>query len=223
MRHPLEAAQLSKLSYSKRNYIESRLRFSGFAFDKLGFFQTPATDCDGFWFFRKGKLIIATAGTASFRDIVTNARVFPVKNIVNGEHHGYIHKGWSLIRKELKKVAWDMSTNLGKIKAVSITGHSLGGIEAKIIAEELSFLTEADIKVVTFGCPKGFSKKAERHYLSRVPHTGNYQNSMDVVPKVPFFLRKNPGKIFKFPIRKYKLGHSIDNYIENIWRKNEGV
>ncbi|MCL1806851.1 MAG: lipase family protein [Oscillospiraceae bacterium] len=73
-----------------------------------------------------------------------------------------------------------------EIRAVKITGHSLGAALAVLCAVDIEYnYPDRDIEAIVFGCPRVGNKAFMKSYNKRVSKTVRIENSNDVITKVP--------------------------------------
>lgn len=113
-------------------------------------------------FRRDGELLIAYVGSNSRRDWRENFRFGQVRcRLVE---RGRVHRGFAEhYDRSVEWVMLQVMRALDRGDSISIYGHSLGGIVAKMAALEAYHLG-ASPTVVTFGAPRGFSPRASSYY-----------------------------------------------------------
>ena len=144
-------------------------------------------------------------------DILKDLRACPWWS---SELGGWFHKGF-LKGAELSLGFIGPLATLSK-KPVILTGHSLGGAEAQIVAMFLAKKV-GDLKVITFGSPRvGFNRA--RKLLEGVPVT-LYRNGIDIVTEVPTILPWDhvvPLKCLYSPQKDRFGNHRIGEYVQNL-------
>ena len=118
--------------------------------------------------------IIAFRGSATESDWLKDFEAFPISDALLGK----IERGFS---QGMKEVFLWLSKN-GPHNPV-ITGHSLGGAHAVILAGYYKAMHIAFAELVTFGCPRpGY---ATLRNLLKGSNMIAYRNGADIVPTVP--------------------------------------
>ncbi len=162
----------------KRGYAKAQLAAK--AYDKQGLpgahrfddGQTQAvllTDCQPFE--------LAIRGTDSAGDLLTTDLDGLFKDYSTGHAHtGFLNASYELID-------W-VHAHVNTAEFISITGHSLGGALALLVADRLT--PKQVLSVDTFGGPKVFcSANAARFNRKLKGKTHRWVNGADVVPRVP--------------------------------------
>jgi predicted alpha/beta-hydrolase family hydrolase len=120
-----------------------------------------------------GTLFIAIEGTDEALDWRRN---FEFVFTADDTHAGFANYSVLLMAQ-----MWAAGVNLCRAEQVVVTGHSLGGAVATIIAAQLQD-HHAPVHLVTFGSPRpGGAKFRDR---LRIPHD-RFVHGMDVVPHMP--------------------------------------
>jgi predicted lipase len=130
-------------------------------------------------------MFIVFEGTASTKDWTTDAKA--LKNYVCffdddqlvGIHIGFYH----LFTDVWPQIKSYMDTHLTNKKIV-LTGHSLGGAIATLVAAPLRV---HDLEIVTFGCPRVGNRAFMKKYNDSVPLSTRVVRDLDVVPRMPKF------------------------------------
>jgi len=115
---------------------------------------------------------------------------FPVSSYYKG-HAGFL-KHYEIIRKRVWHRYWENIREVIDGKSyVYITGHSLGAITATFCADDIETNGASNIKLITFGSPRGFSITSARNFNTRFNSKSNSYESWqvivgnDIVTKVP--------------------------------------
>lgn len=142
--------------------------------------------------------ILTIRGTANIRNIVTDALAFPVPFWCCG-YRLKVHRGFFKAAKRI--FHWIMTFgSYSKTKNIIVTGHSLGGAVASILAlmfEDFNMSNQGtgQIYCVNFGQPK-FCLEESKDIINEI--LGNrllrVVNHNDLVPNVPTGLRLWPFK-----------------------------
>lgn len=121
--------------------------------------------------------VIVFRGTACADDWIRDAEAFPVWD----GRLGFVHKGFMVGMDEA------LAAVLATCSRVIVTGHSLGGARARILAALLAFHSRPVERCVVFGSPRpAFVNLARVLQKSKTP-LASYRNRNDPVPLVPFF------------------------------------
>lgn len=174
-------ARLSLLAYGDPWEIEAQAFEWGFdaQFFEVGSTQAVILSNDSL-------VVLAFPGTASIEDVLTDLKI----RRKNHEHFGAVHRGfldafqsiWSVLKEPLTEAAFK--------KDLVLCGHSLGGALATLAAAEIVWRgPKIPAAVYTFGSPRvgncHFADTLGRFMKGR---WRRYENSVDAVPRVPFFL-----------------------------------
>lgn len=152
----------------------------------------------------EGFNIIAFRGTLGFRDLLVDLNVWP-KKLGSKDTWDHVHSGFYKALQEVIKPGRVLKTILMRLTEEEkrtplwITGHSLGGALATLLAREIILLNEKFIAkglepinlkgVYTFGAPKVGSKQFSSHLEKELLKTGaqfyrvKYLN--DLVTEIP--------------------------------------
>jgi triacylglycerol lipase len=147
------------------------------------------------FFYNEGNLFIAIRGTEldSLEDIKTDLDVtctrFP--ELCGREVHSGFHGACNLIWKHTLENLFNLGTRLtsfGPVNKVILTGHSMGGAVATLLAVKLQYWNEIGIELYTFGSPQVLTEEASEMFnkdsVSNINHY-RFVNNNDVVPKLP--------------------------------------
>ncbi|HWY74991.1 MAG TPA: lipase family protein, partial [Verrucomicrobiae bacterium] len=127
-------------------------------------------------------VVIAVRGTASLHNFLEDADVWKVPFVSGKVHHGF-EKCWNAIEVQVIQLALTMT---GGGKPLYITGHSLGGAIAALIADRWTLLSWPITSVYTFGQPRvGDKQWAHTYDLEKGSRTFRVVNEEDIVPRVP--------------------------------------
>ena len=126
-------------------------------------------------------LVIACRGTADIRDVITDVDVAR-ENIQGTDIHRGFYRSTDSVVKDVFSAITDAAG-----KPVIITGHSLGGSQAAILAERLRYLGVTVNAVYTFGKPRVGCKAWALDYNAKNPFPSfRVTNSTDPVPWLPW-------------------------------------
>jgi len=168
-----KAAFLSNVAYYEGDALKDVCKLRGFSsklIDKNGAQVLVAKNSTDIWFAFRG------TEPTKFNDIAADLKITKNKAVAGGKvHSGFqeeINEVYPAICKELKN-----NSSLKKPKTIYITGHSLGGAMATILA------TRIDAKCLyTFGSPRVGGKQFVKE-LNCKHH--RFVNNNDIVTKVP--------------------------------------
>jgi len=136
--------------------------------------------------------VIAARGTepSQMNDVYADLEIFKEDSLTGV---GQIHEGF---KEEVDKV-WDKLLarverygKVGKVnKKIWVTGHSLGGAMATLIASRLEYVNKWDVDTLyTYGSPRAGGPKFAKWCDNHLNHQ-RFVNNNDVVPCVPSFWR----------------------------------
>lgn len=132
-------------------------------------------------------IVIAIAGTKSTQDFITDAQFVKQDAVFCGQllsiHSGFLQEFESI------RVLLDNYFSYRKktdIRKVIVTGHSLGGAVATLIALHLVETRPSIVlNIYTFGSPRVGSWELKHLYNKMCPNTLRVVHDKDIVPKVP--------------------------------------
>jgi hypothetical protein len=166
-------AKFAKAAYEPDDSIKSVC----FGFDRVMIRDLPTHKSRYFFAIKGDTCLIAIRGTDNDSNVATDVRFIKVHDdMIDAD----IHRGFRAATEEVFK---DIMKYIGHTMKFQLTGHSLGGAEAVILAMYLRSLNYNVEKIVTFGQPKVTDKKGVKKYrdlpLLRVV------NDRDPVPLTP--------------------------------------
>jgi hypothetical protein len=142
--------------------------------------------------------VVSIKGTDSWADFRADATIR--KDIFLG-HYG-VHSGFlGRFDQIWKQIA---STNF--IEPVWVTGHSLGGALATLVAFALRRVCGIMPYVATFGSPRVGNAAFARAYNEFVPYTTRVVHSLDLVPRAPKFGYEHVNKLLHLDLDGHILG-----------------
>jgi pimeloyl-ACP methyl ester carboxylesterase len=173
-------AEFSRLAYVQfehgkeyKDIIKASLAQIGFS--KVEFFQNDRLDAQGFGAVDEARnVIIAFRGTQAdqFQDLISDIRIWPQKAKGPGRIHKGFYEAVEVLRKQIDP--WLPHDRASLV----ITGHSLGGAMATVLAASFK-----DAELVTFGSPRvgtaAFAAGLGQQKIRR------YVDCLDLVTGVP--------------------------------------
>ncbi|MDR2399752.1 MAG: hypothetical protein LBD61_04930 [Endomicrobium sp.] len=105
-------------------------------------------------------LVLSFRGTSNFNESVSDANFFG-KRVTIGKLTLDVHAGIYNIFRDIENQIHDLIENFmtkGTVKRILITGHSLGGGIASIVAPYVKQSSNLPVDLITFEAPKVFSK-----------------------------------------------------------------
>ena len=123
-------------------------------------------------------IVVALRGTDEAADWITNLKTAQIRGYGGAVHRGFADAFallWPHIQSQFDELCDNHQT-------LWITGHSLGGALATILAAKLAAEGFEPYMTCTFGSPRVFSPKAASAYL---PRLYRFVNKGDLVPSVP--------------------------------------
>jgi len=163
---------------------------------KEGFNKTEFIDIDGaqaYVFYNKSDLIISCRGTqpSEMNDIMADLEVFKADSVTGNK----IHQGFKEEVDKIYESVFDIVSRRALTKKIWVTGHSLGGAMATILAQRLEFKGGYDVDTLyTYGSPRAGGPKFRAWCDKHLNHQ-RFVNNNDVVPCVPTFFRwRHSGK-----------------------------
>ena len=200
---PAQAAQIAKSVYNLRMYSIEQLARRGETMGCDGMFQTGADSrltgrsggliavkqLSGFGYIARGTsayagdILIATRGTDTMYDWLSNFNVAVQKGPGGTPVHAGFHEVWKSFAAEIASFVRGQN-----IATVHCVGHSLGGALATLNADHFSSLGTA-VKLYTFGSPRVGDLFFSRSLSQRVGAENIYRvhHHADPVPKIPLF------------------------------------
>lgn len=122
-------------------------------------------------------VIVSIRGTQSIEDFVTDARFLKTGFLDYRAHEGFVGEF---------NVIWPaIAPLISPLDPVYITGHSLGGALATLVAMEVKREHGNDPIVATFGSPRVFDPEGALAYNAMCPATTRVVHRWDLVPRIP--------------------------------------
>jgi len=187
----LNCAEASQISYGNADQIKNET--STWGFERGEFFNEGGTQ--GFVAWDSKIVLVSFRGTKELGDWLINLNVMRKQNPPNyGKVHTGFYDGFDCVRAQVIELLNEANADG---KTIWITGHSLGGAIATIMAAEL--LEEHKIDgIYPFAHPRVVNRRAQglfrTHYQDRF---FRFVNDDDVVPKLPALL-KHVGTVLWF-------------------------
>ena len=176
--------------YAYMDHTEARQAAKAEGLNKTEFY-----DIDGaqtYIFYNDKDLIISCRGTqpGEMNDIMADLEVFKSDSVTGTK----IHQGF---KEEVDKIYGlvEARVKLHEDRKIWVTGHSLGGAMATILAQRLEFAGGHDVDTLyTYGSPRAGGPKFRAWCDKHLNHQ-RFVNNNDVVPCVPTFFRwRHTGK-----------------------------
>jgi hypothetical protein len=143
-------------------------------------FSHGTSSTQGFWTANEDHVVLAFCGTNDIRDWITNIQFAMVPEGTGKAHRGFVEALdaiWSIFFTKVKS-----HTDAGR--KLWITGHSLGGALANLVARRLP-TSMKPVGVYTFGQPRvGDTTFSKKYKESKIKHH-RFVNNKDIVPTVP--------------------------------------
>ena len=171
-------ADFSHLAYFKPAFVENQLKQWGYT--SFQWIEGKKTDTQGFLAEKGNYQMISFRGTESIKDIITDVW-FRKTNAYGGK--GKVHSGFEDAVNEI----WESLVKaLDKRKNIYISGHSLGGALAQLMAHRLAINNYKVLGVYTFGSPRVGNLKFKNEYDAFLAgKTFLHINNRDIVATVP--------------------------------------
>lgn len=120
-----------------------------------------------------GELIVACRGSSSARNFRTNLDVGPVPLTIGGAHPtARVHAGFQKAAAALwERIEPHAGTHAGP---VLVTGHSLGGGTATLLALHLAAAGRRDLELITVAGPRLGDGAFARHFRDAVPAAASH-------------------------------------------------
>ena len=123
-------------------------------------------------------LVVALRGTDEAVDWITNLKTAQTRGFGGAVHRGFVDSVALIWPQVWEKVAQSRDND----QTIWITGHSLGGALATILAAKFATEGLEPYMTCTFGAPRVFNPAAASAYL---PRLYRFVNKGDLVPTVP--------------------------------------
>ncbi|MBW8191962.1 lipase family protein [Neiella marina] len=134
-------------------------------------------------------LCISCRGTDELADWLDNIKAFPSEQLFGKFHRGFWHSVediWAPIAERLAAVQAQQQQQKGRKLPVFITGHSLGGAMAVIMAAKFVHADEPFTSVYTFGQPRAMTRETARLFnVECGERVYRFHNNNDMVTRVP--------------------------------------
>lgn len=170
MKTALKLAQMSRLAYQVPGKIRDTLQMPRLR-------HLSSEGAQGFVAANDKSIIIALRGTDEIQDWIDNLTF----NQVNA-YGGKVHTGFALQLRGIWPSLIDAVQTYHDNQKVWITGHSLGGALATLVARPLLQKYEIPSQVYTYGAPRVFDSAAAAAFQAPMKR---FVNSGDIVPHLP--------------------------------------
>jgi hypothetical protein len=181
-------------THSDRAFKSGRIIASSFLVDKdssdcfrildkdKDIFDQKETDTQGFLALNDKQIIISIRGTTNFSDWGNNLNA---KHVPYSFGPGHVHKGYYDAFLSIKDVLDNYIKNNLSNRDVIVTGHSLGGAVATLIAAYLNAEKKINkLMLYTFGSPRVGDRVFADHFSKAFP-CFRIVNNNDIVTMVP--------------------------------------
>jgi hypothetical protein len=147
------------------------------------------TDSQAFMMTNRDTIIIAVRGTASGKDFILDGKFFNTASPEVLNNVGSVHQGFLQSFEYLWKTVYEYCKNHGlndrEPKRIFLTGHSLGGAVATLLACALhKEFGDNPITLYTYASPRVGDMDFARHWNVVLPHMRHVLNT-DLVPAIP--------------------------------------
>ena len=238
LRNAYICAMLSKASYSREGFHESTKKWGAI---REEFHREGSTETEWGIVETPTAVIVAFRGSEmapAIKDL--NDWIYDSNAQMQGGSYwggGKVHKGFAQCANSVyAKVLPTVKLYAGARKPVWITGHSLGGALATLMAFRLKPLTPNVVGLYTFGAPRVGNKDFRSAFLSKGFTYGRWVNDRDPAPVLPpewmsfvqighmHRIRSDSGVNFNasgnYPFDATQIGdHFMLNYLKAIWRE----
>ena len=175
-------AKFAKIAYKNKDEAFQFGKFWGFG--KVNFFDVEGAQA--YLFSNDTDVIITCRGTqpGEMNDIMADLEVFKSDSVTGTK----IHQGF---KEEVDKIYDVVLVKIERLTGhkIWVTGHSLGGAMATILAQRLEFAGGHDVDTLyTFGSPRAGGPKFRAWCDKHLKHQ-RFVNNNDVVPCVPTVFR----------------------------------
>lgn len=206
------AAVLAEIAYEPDMDVMRERIGTLYDIQDIEFIYVKRTDTEGAIFMVDDTCVMIWPGTESIVDLYHDALFMP--SLWSG---GFIHSGFKKIFTEMADPllrAFYSLPRIHHIKNLISVGHSLGAQVAMGAVDILcAFGYSGPHKIITFGCPNGWSRGARVRFNMRHPNTINYINPGDYVTWLLGVTSGRPGIDIKL---SGQWGHKMSKYINNV-------
>ena len=140
-------------------------------------------ECEAFHGFvaaQRNAAIVAFRGTESIGNALTDAETALIRQLI---FPGLVHFGFSCAAEVVYPTVRMLLSNLDRNLPIWVTGHSLGGAMASLVAHRLALDRFPVRAVYTYGSPRPGDRQFQAAY--RLPNY-RFVNDNDLVPHLPF-------------------------------------
>lgn len=176
---------------------------------------------------RKNEVLIATRGTASVRDALTDVNAGIQKGPGGFAVHAGFNDSFSSFRHDIDK----FFNKNGAIGTVHCVGHSLGGALATLIADYLVSCGVNSIKLYSYGCPRVGVRDFSRNLTSKLKEPNIFRvyheaDPVSMLPIFPFAHTPDTSISYLLPWNGMNISpaaHKMDNYATTIGELDWGA
>lgn len=145
----------------------------------LAMYANAAYSYAGAYHFRRLSdcVVISVRGTRDPMDFVKDLQFIKHRFLGFGAHSGFV--------EEFCDLWMPIHEQISISDKVYITGHSLGGAIATLLAMALKAHFQINSNVVTFGSPRVLDEAGAEEYNRLVPNTIRVVHKLDLVPRIP--------------------------------------
>ncbi len=176
---------------------------------------------------RSNEVLIATRGTASIRDALTDMNAGLQKSPSGFAVHAGFNDSFNSFKQDIDKF---LNKN-GAVGTVHCVGHSLGGALATLVADYLLSCGVKNIKLYSFGCPRVGVANFSRHITSKLTPNNIFRayheaDPVSMVPVFPFAHAPDTSISYLLPWNGFNVSpaaHKMDNYATTIGDSDWGA
>tara|TARA_Y100000590_G_C15449968_1_gene912309 strand:- start:60 stop:830 length:771 start_codon:yes stop_codon:yes gene_type:complete len=176
-------AKFAKLAYMDSKEATEEAKRHGF--NKITYIDVEGAQA--YLCYNNKDLVITCRGTepTEMNDIMADLEVFKSDSVTGTK----IHQGFKEEVDKIYDVVEELVELNGEMKNIWVTGHSLGGAMATILAQRLEFADGYDVHTLyTFGSPRVGGPRFRAWCDKHLNHQ-RFVNNNDVVPCVPTVFR----------------------------------
>lgn len=175
----LAMAELASAAYDDSTKIVLEVPF----LEKIRFLRDDQASPRGFVAIAPRGVVVSIKGTDSLGDAQSDANIAKVPYYTGRVHAGFFHE-FSEVWDQVKAHVVEL---FPQKPSLFVTGHSLGGAVATLMAAAIAAEMKTSVRVVTFGSPRVGDAEFASFYNALVPDTTRVVHDKDLVPRVPVF------------------------------------